>query len=260
MMMLTCLCGRRFNGDALTRCPACKMTTAQVRLITPEQREEHKRLERERIAEERRRASQTAQEIEDERQRLKTEFVSEAMSRMERSITEGRTPALHTVHVMAAQYSIDGQLGGTPVNVMPWEAMGWDGWEVVAAFPRTTGSALNNLVGNRAVYGGGIGGLVDGVHLVLRLPITARLLEQRREFVEQILSTIYEGGTGEHGSFVRPVLPVGVLSNEPTVTGMSAAASGGAFIGFGITQTFSSESEEQDSGAEGGGDSGSFDF
>jgi len=260
MEMLLCLCGREFNAKALAQCPACRMPTSEVRRVTPEQREERRR--------ELRKARQQAEEMarlsSEERQRLLQErrdaYIQGAIARMEASIEEGRTPALHTTVLMRAQYGLDGQMGGAPPDVTPWSALGWDGWEIVASFPHTTGVALRNEIGPNVVYGGGIGGLVDGVYLILRFPVTAEALKRMRPMIEAMLGQLYEReGEGEE-EIVVPYVPKAQGTPPPVAApgGKAAAAAGGAFIGYGITVTRPMESD--DGGGDSGGDFGGFDF
>jgi hypothetical protein len=56
-------------------------------------------------------------------------------------------------------------------NLGPLPNLGCDGWDVVTAIPRTLGLGLTNMSLGSAVgstWGAGIGGIVVGVHLVLR--------------------------------------------------------------------------------------------
>ena len=264
MDMLLCLCGRKFNASALDRCPACKMPASQVRLITPEQREARKLAERKARQEVEEMARLTAEERERLLQERRDAYIEDAIERMEATLAEGRIPALHTTVLMRSQYGLDGQTGGSPPDVTAWTALGMDGWEVVASFPHTTGIALRNEIGSDVIYGGGIGGMVDGVYLILRFPVTAEVLEQSRSKVEDILGQLYEREGEDADEIVVPYVPrgKGPAQSRASAGGTVAAAATGGFIGYGFTVSRPMESGEDGGGAGGdeGGDFGGFDF
>jgi hypothetical protein len=54
--------------------------------------------------------------------------------------------------------------------------LGLDGWDVVAVAPRTLGTALTNVSYGSSmgqIWGAGLGGNVIGVHVILKLEVTA---------------------------------------------------------------------------------------
>lgn len=264
--MLTCLCGRQFNGEALARCPACKTPTSDVRSITPEQREERRRKKQQAVRDEEELRRLSAEEREQMLLARKVSYITAAIDRMEVSLAEGRAPALHTTVLMNSDYSLNGQIGGASPDATAWSMFGWDGWEIVTSFPHTTGISLQNRVGSNVSYGGGVGGLIDGVYLVLRFPITAHLLHQRRPLVEHMLAEIYERELAGGMDAVTPTIPQGQESSPAGSQTAAAATAGGAVLGYGMIYTQSMQSDDDGSGddiadgGDGGGFLGDFDF
>ena len=209
MEMVQCLCGREFNATALERCPACRMSTREVRKVTPEQRQERRRQDQQARQQADELARLTAEERQQELRRRRDTYIERAIERMEASISEGRVPALHTTILMGAQYSLDDQIGGSLPDVTSWTTLGWDGWEVVATYPHTMGLSLRNASDINVVYGGGVGGLVDGVHVILRFPVTSEVLSQRRHVVEEMLGQLYDQGSQVNSEIVVPNVPLG---------------------------------------------------
>lgn len=97
-------------------------------------------------------------------------------------------------------------------------------------------------------YGGGIGGLVEGMHILLRFQVTRQLMESRPDAVVSLLAQLYERQSTEPSA-----AHVGI-SIEPGSTPQSSSGGGGGFVAFGYSRTVI---EDSDSGDDGGGD---FDF
>ena len=152
-----------------------------------------------------------------------------------------------------------GQPGGIPPNVTLLAEAGWDGWEIVGILPRTTGLALSNNVGQQTIYGGGVGGLTDGAYLLMRLPVTITLLEDRPEYVEAILSSMHDLVGSTARTPATPRIQAGDMGRSAAGSGVPAAAAagaGGVFIAYGVTRT-DYEGEGSEVGETDGGD---FDF
>lgn len=259
MNIVACLCGREFNASKLKSCPACSMPTAQVLRITPEQRRgvaEERRRKRE---EEERLARLTDEERRAGEERSRSQYANAAMTRIERTLSEGRTPAIYRSVLMATDYSFMSQLGGARPDVLPLAELGWDGWEIVGIVPRTTGIALTNLSGGQSFYGGGVGGLTDGAYVLMRLPITAVLLAERREYLIMVLRSMHDGRGGVSSPPATPLVPPGDLRPGPGSSPRGApvaAAAGGMFVAYGVTHTV-----YEDGGSDGSDfDGGDFDF
>jgi hypothetical protein len=213
------------------------MAVEQIRAITPEERQaraDEERREREELFRARREAEAAEQARADQ---LRQEYVDEALSRMRQAVVEGRTPSLMVVEFLPSHYTVDGQEGGTPPDARSLFEYGLDGWDVVATFPHTTGKALTNNSGAATSYGGGLGGLVDGVYVVLRLPVTAALLDARPGVVADAIVRVYES-RGRHQAIEKQVtlrsgsLPVPSAppaASQPTRSGRST------WFGYGIS-------------------------
>ncbi len=259
MNIIKCLCGRDFNSSKLKACPACGMATAQVLQITPDQRRSIDEKRQRKRAEEDRLQTLTNEERRAETEAKRRDYVDSAIARMRRSLAEGRTPALHRLILMPTEYSFMGQPGGIPPNVTLLAEAGWDGWEMVGILPRTTGLALSNTAGQQSFYGGGVGGLTDGAYLLMRLPVTAALLEERPEYVEAILSSMHDLDGSTAKTPATPRIQAGDMGRSVPGSGAPAAAAagaGGVFFAYGVTRT-----DHEDAGSEvGETEGGDFDF
>lgn len=255
MNIVTCLCGREFNASKLKACPVCNMPTAQVLQITPDQRRRVADERQRKHEEQQRRARLTDQELREADERSRSEYTEAAMARIERTLSEGRTPAIYRTVLMTTDYSFMNQVGGTRPDVLPLAELGWDGWEIVGIVPRTTGIALTNLAGGQSFYGGGVGGLTDGAYLLMRLPVTGALLASRREYLIMLLRSMHDRRDTVSSSPAIPLVPPGDMG--PGGRGApAAAAAGGMFIAYGVTHT-----TYEDSGSDGSDfDGGDFDF
>jgi len=173
MAMVKCNdCGSSFNMDLVSSCMICEARAEEA---------ERARLEAE--------ANRfTEEERQQQREALRQEFISTALDRIELSLQEGRVPALHDVVFMNTEYTLGEESGGVSPEPHQWASMAWDGWEVVATVPHTAGVPLVNRVAGQNVYAGGIGGIVNGVYLLMRFPISQQLLETRRDYLETWLS------------------------------------------------------------------------
>ena len=257
MQIVSCLCGREFNSAKLKACPACGMATAQVLKITPDQRRRADEERFRRHAEEDRRRQMSDEERRREIERSQEEYIAQAIARMEQAITEGRTPALHRLVLMPSDYSFMGQSGGARPDVMLLAEAGFDGWETIGVIPRTTGLPLTNAASGRSFYGGGVGGLTDGAYLLLRLPVTARLLEDRREFVASILRTMHDAQASVRPGSSLPQVPTGDMNVGAGAGSTNAAAAGaaGAFFAIGVSRAMDEIADTiGDMTSDGGGD------
>lgn len=257
MEMLSCVCGRAFNGAKLRACPACSRTAHQIRSLTPAQRAQADAERLARLATEEERARHSDKELREAHQQAQDVFVDGALKRLERSLREGRSPCLFRVAALDSQYSIFGQVGGSPFSSRVLDELGWDGWEVVGVVPRTTGIPLTNSIGRASSYGGGIGGIVDGAHLLLRFPVTEQLMTHNGSFLRQVLAGLFDQERsarlmGASAAVVSPPIGSGGPST-PAAAQSAAAAAGGAFFAIGVSHTY----EEGGGGEEAGGD---FDF
>ena len=255
MNIVTCLCGREFNASKLKACPVCNMPTAQVLQITPDQRRRVADERQRKHEEQQRRARLTDQELREADERSRSEYVEAAIARIERTLSEGRTPAIYRSVLMATDYSFMSQVGGSRPDVLPLAELGWDGWEIVGIVPRTTGIALTNLAGGQSFYGGGVGGLTDGAYLLMRLPVTEALLSSRREYLIMVLRSMHDGREAVSSPPAIPLVPPGDMGSAGRGA-PAAAAAGGMFVAYGVTHTVYEDSDSDGGDFEGG----DFDF
>jgi hypothetical protein len=264
--ILPCLCGRVFNVTKLKACPACGRSSGYVRSVTTEQRqqarrereearrERHTELERER-EEAKLQREREVQLIQEERiaraRQQEDDYVEAALIRIRRAVQEGRPASLFRTHFIGAPYTVFGQMGGSPLQAGELAEFGWDGWEVVGSVPATTGIPLTNSSGQIQTYAGGIGGLVEGIHLLLRLEVTSELLNSRPEFIDAFLREEYAVRRSTKASE-----PSAITIRPGQAPPQSGGGGGGGFVAFGYSRTVITESDGGD-GDDGGGD---FDF
>ena len=147
-----------------------------------------------------------------------------------------------------------------PLILGPWEDrdsadslldLGLHGWEIVTSVPATTGIPLLNGANQHQSYGGGIGGLIEGVYLVLKFVVTKELLTDRRTHLENMLREIYQVHKSIPTAQQRSVNLTPGYSNPPA----PGSSAGGNFVAFGMSRTVFADSETESD--DGGGD---FDF
>ena len=204
----------------------------------------------------------TEEERRQQREALRHEFVSAALDRIELSLQEGRIPALHDVVFMNTDYTLGEDSGGVSPEPHQWASMAWDGWEVVATVPHTAGLPLFNRVAGQDAYAGGIGGIVDGVYLLMRFPISQQLLETRRDYLETWLSNHFERSPPQSSSAPLPSATATFESESVATQGanqvgraasLGLAGAGVAFASRGVRNYLAHEAE--DLAADAGGDS-----
>lgn len=214
-----------------------------VRAITPQQRqaaEEERQKERSELIRRRKMSDEEAAREEEERREA---FISNALRRINISIAEGRAACLYATHHVGVQYSVFGKIGGTPFSAASLMELGWDGWELVGAVPATTGIPLTNGPSEHKTYAGGIGGLVEGMHILLRFPVTKFMVDSRPEAVVSLLEQLYEANASRPA--VEHKTPSMDSGHTPTQAG---GGSSGGFVAFGYSQTTIIESEDADDG------------
>lgn len=232
--LLQCLCGRTVNAAALSACPRCGMTTERIRSVTPEERAAQQAafLKEAEDLERARKAAEVARQ--EEADRLQQEYVDEALQRMRQAVAEGRTPSLMVVEYIRSHYTVDTQEGGAVPDARSLFEYGLDGWEVVSTFPHTTGKVLTNSSAGSTSYGGGLGGLVDGVYVLLRLPVTAALLETRPHVVADAIVRVYESRGRNTPAEKQMTLGTGSLP-QPTVSSQPSRSGRTTWFGYGIS-------------------------
>lgn len=127
--------------------------------------------------------------------------------------------------------------------------------------PQTEGVGLTNGTGNgNTVWGAGVGGLVTGVYLIMKLPITAAYLQKNEDYVRSAVRSYYVEGVSSQvsgASFAPPSFDQGqnVMSNLANA-GLGVAA--GVLVTDAVAGLVDSIG---DGGFDaGGGDFGAFEF
>lgn len=233
---------------------------------------ESKRLDAERLerdAQEQIRAEAEAKARAEAAQALearKQAHVDRSLDSYRKTIQQGRTPYLYSMVSVSVPYSLLERNAGEVPDLHDIIALGRAGWEIVAVLPQTAGVGLSNVYqkGGGTTWAGGIGGIVTGAILLIRLPITSSTLDEETEMLTAALRESYE----DKRSFVAPELVVpgistsGGSSRIPPVASMALGAAGmglmmNAASDFGIV----GDGAEFDSDTGGGDfDGGGFDF
>lgn len=231
---------------------------------------EAKRLESERAlhAEQARQQADAAQRRAAEEARALEErtvaYIDESIEGMRRTLDEGRTPYLFSSVYLTSQYSLLEQEGGAPPDVHDLAILGRDGWEVVTAIPQTAGIGLSNVYqkGGGKTWGGGIGGIVTGVFLLIRLTVTRQTLESQMDVIRATLRQQYEDGRSMTASSV--IVP-GVQSGSVRGGGGISPLAGVALGAVGMSLMTDAFTSFDAGGGDGGGgdtgfDGGDFEF
>lgn len=240
-------CGEK-AGIGRDECASCRSTREQRESEVRAQREaEAKRKDREH-------AETKARELE-ERTAF---FVFKCVEQMKKSHQLGLTPSLMQYRMMNTSYSVQGQTGGGAPNFSAFLADLSLGWEAIAVVPHTEGVALTNQTGNgNVIYAGGMGGIVTGVYVLMRLWVTPQLLEQNQPYVEAVLRMHYEDGISTIPS--DGILNIDSNAKPGGMSSMSQMAVGAA-AGMFIASSAINAANIADGGVDGGFDGGGGDF
>lgn len=244
-------CGAK-AGAFKSECKACEDQRLELETAEAARRQaEADKQERERLERE-------ARELESRRH----EFTEDALFRMRATLSEGRTPCLYTQIYVQSDGWTNGQPFGEAPDLLELAELGKDGWEVAAVIPRTMGLGLSNRTPKGgSSWGGGLGGLVAGVHVILRLAVTEATLSGREEIVRQAIRAGYRDGESSlPGTVSLPTLAAGAAI-------ATAAVGTGMIMGYGISYSVPVDGDsgdfddgDFDGGADDGGDFGDFDF
>lgn len=205
------------------------------------------------------------QEIENqeakERDLQAADFVNQSMTHIRNALSAGLQPSLLRVEVLSTTCSLNGSMSGSPPDVRQIAAYAAHGWEVLTTIPQTEGVGLTNRTGNgNTVWGAGVGGLVTGVYLIMKLPITAAYLQKNEDYVRSAVRSYYVEGVSSQvsgASFAPPSFDQGqnVMSNLANA-GLGVAA------GLLVTDAVAGLVDSIGDGGfdAGGGDFGAFEF
>lgn len=242
---------RTCGGKAGAFKDECKDCESRRAVREREERDEQARLQAEKAA---RAREQAAAELEARTQA----FIEESLDSFRRSLAQGRTPYLYSMVSVSVPYSLLEQEGGSIPDLHDISALGRDGWEIVATLPQTAGIGLTNVYqrGGGKTWAGGIGGIVTGVFLIVRLPVTAATLNDEEGMLRAALRAGYE----DKRSFSSPQVLIPGVAAGTERSGISPAASvalGAA--GMVLMMDAAAELGIVDGGGFGAGDDGGFD-
>ena len=181
-------------------------------------------------------------------------FIEESLQSFHRTLDQGRTPYLYSMIGVTVPYSLLEQPGGAPPDLHDLAALGRDGWEIVATLPQTAGIGLQNVYNQSGgkTWAGGIGGIVTGAYLLIRLPVTEATLRDQDAMLRAALRSGYE----DSRSFTSPqVLVPGVEAGKER-SGISPLA-GVAMGALGVSVMLDAAQDMGiigDGGGDGGGD------
>ena len=245
-------CGEK-AGMGKSMCSAC----------TARDEAERKRLAEEQAAARRQREAEAiakaAQELEDRT----IAYIDATLAQMRRAHDQGLTPSLFTVEALSTTYALNGQMNGSPPDVSRLAVYAANGWEVVSTVPQTEGTGLTNRMGNgNNVWGAGVGGLVTGVYVLLRLPVTEGYLAAHESSVREAIRAQYVDGMsaqlmGAH--FAAPTLESG-RNGMSTLANVGLGVAGGLLVADAVGDMMGGgDIGEMDAGG-GDMDFGGFDF
>jgi hypothetical protein len=238
-------CGQK-AGAFREECKPCEAERAQIQA---QKAAEWAKLDREERA---RREAQNKRELEE---RTVT-FIDASIDSMRQALKEGRTPYLHTTLFLTTEFIINGEVNGSPPDLHDLDSLGRDGWEIVTTIPQTLGMGLTNVYKSGGQnWGGGLGGMVTGIYVVARLPITEATLTARETMIREVLLNRYEDGRSK--SAKGPQIPL--LANGVDKQGSVPPLAAVAATALAVSMTVDAMDASGDDGA-GDGGFGDFDF
>ena len=189
-----------------------------------------------------------SEELERQREEARSLFIQGKLSRIEATLAEGRKPYLHALVFVPSEYWVGSNMGGVEPSTSPLFDFGLDGWEISSSIPRTIGITPLNTYGQPVWGQGGLGGMVDGAYMVLRMTVSRTLLDSRPELVVSALSEEFDRqhlGPRQTRHVTLESAPA-LLPAASTAMGVGMVSTVGAFV---VTEY----EDEADSG-------GDFDF
>lgn len=180
------------------------------------------------------------------REESRAAFVDDGVRRIRASVAAGRQASLHTIVFLSSAFAVDGALTGMAPQAERLASLGWDGWEVVATFPRTLGISLTNMSNGKQSYAGGLAGLVDGVFVVWRYAVIDSDLEGDGARLRSLLGEVFDNDQRYNKD--RPL----TVQLGPGEVGGSVSQSDYqgpiAFMGFSLSKPIGSDSEADPGG------------
>lgn len=149
-----------------------------------------------------------AQEAENERQtqeRLRLQAELEArykaynencFANFDLALESEVTPYIYQYVLVESVSYLNGEIVGSNLALDNVQSLAQRGWEVVALHQITEGHGLQNTASGSVsgtTWGAGIGGLVVGAYVIMRLPLNKKILSQRRAEVTSVLDFYFPG-------------------------------------------------------------------
>jgi hypothetical protein len=209
-----------------------------------------------RAAEEREAQARRAEKQKRELEERTAAYVETALEGMRQALAEGRTPFIHTTLYLSAEFTINDTVNGSPPDIHDLDLLGRDGWEIVGTVPQTLGMGLTNVYKSGGQnWGGGIGGMVTGMYVIARLPVTEATLQTREEMLREVLRSRYQDGRST--AVQGPRIPL--LANGVDKTNSVAPFAAVAATAMAVSMSMDAM-DAMDGGGDDGGDFGGFDF
>ncbi len=127
-----------------------------------------------------------------ERDQARHRFIETGLSEIRNTLNDGREPYLYRFFFLDSAFIVDGEVVGFGPDSLTIATWGWQGWEAVGTLSRTQGLALRNTQGFATSYGGGMGGLIDGVHVLFRRRISPSEFEHGDGRIRNLLAEIFD--------------------------------------------------------------------
>ena len=234
-------------------------TTCKERVDAAAQRAADEAAEAQRLKEQQE-AVEAARQLEERT----LDYIEQTLLHIRRALAEGLRPSLFIVETLTTTYALNGAMQGAPPDLTKLAVYAANGWEVVATIPQTEGTGLTNRLGNGGtVWAAGIGGMVTGTYLLLRLPVTSSYLDSHEDYVRSAIRTYYVDGVSSGllgAAFAAPVLEQG-RNGMSTLANVGLGIAGGMLLADSIgTMMGDSGDGGYDGGDSGGGDFGGFEF
>jgi hypothetical protein len=245
-------CGQK-AGMGKDLCTSCKGKQEAERQRVAEEQAQARRLR------EQEEAAQAARELEERT----SAYVDESLAQIRTALERGLTPSLLTVETLTTTYALNGAMSGAPPDMTRLAVYAANGWETLATIPQTEGTGLTNRTGNGGtIWAGGVGGLVTGVYVVLRLPLTREFLEANEQYVRDAVRAQFVDGVSTGlltAGFAPATLQEGRNAGS-TLVNVGLGVAGGFLVADAVGDMMGGGDVGDFDGGGGGMDFGGFDF
>jgi hypothetical protein len=123
-------------------------------------------------------------------------FMTRRFAEVEEILALGVVPYIYEVIAIDATSNMNGNTVGAIPDLTELTTFGWQGWELVGVVPSTYGEGLQNVsygASSGNTWGAGIGGLVIGAYLLLRMPVTRQMLDTKRDWIQTRFEKEFKG-------------------------------------------------------------------